>query len=335
MYLPVRLFVSILFLLGSGSGSTIPSITKPSQPLPLIIWHGLGDNYAAEGLAYVGELANETNPGTYVYNIRLDEDPGSDRTATFFGNVTEQLAQVCDTLATHPILSLAPAVNAIGFSQGGQFLRGYVERCNNPPVRNLVTFGSQHNGIADFQACAPTDWLCKGAMALLKVNTWSNYVQSRLVPAQYYRSCNISTGEPTPEYIENSNFLADINNERVLKNTKYAANIAGLNKFVMYLFRDDTTVIPKESGWFAQVTNLTSGVVTPLRNRTIYKEDWLGLKKLDEKGGLVFRETEGGHMKLSDELLIKVFKDFFGPVEEKGKKVEDMLMQDGEGSEEL
>ena len=328
MHFPMHLSVPTLLLI-SASASAIPfTLAKPSRPLPLIIWHGLGDNYAADGLVSVGELANETNPGTYVYNIRLDEDPGSDRTATFFGNLTEQLAQVCDTLAMHPVLSLAPAVNALGFSQGGQFLRGYVERCNNPPVRNLVTFGSQHNGIAEFQACAPTDWLCKGAMALLRVNTWSNYVQSRLVPAQYYRSCNTSTGEPTPEYLENSNFLADINNERVLKNTKYAANIASLNKFVMYLFKDDTTVIPKESGWFAQVTNLTSGVVTPLRNRKIYKEDWLGLKKLDEKGGLVFRETEGGHMQLSDKLLVKVFKDFFSPVEGKGKEAEEIVMQD-------
>ena len=44
------------------------------------------------------------------------------------GNLTEQLAQVCSDLASHPILSPAPAVNALGFSQGGQFLRGFVER---------------------------------------------------------------------------------------------------------------------------------------------------------------------------------------------------------------
>jgi hypothetical protein len=25
--------------------------------------------------------------------------------------------------------------------------RGFVERCNHPPVRNLITWGSQHNGI--------------------------------------------------------------------------------------------------------------------------------------------------------------------------------------------
>jgi Palmitoyl protein thioesterase len=25
--------------------------------------------------------------------------------------------------------------------------RGYIQRCNDPPVRNLITWGAQHNGI--------------------------------------------------------------------------------------------------------------------------------------------------------------------------------------------
>jgi Palmitoyl protein thioesterase len=26
-------------------------------------------------------------------------------------------------------------------------IRGFIERCNHPPVRNLITWGAQHNGI--------------------------------------------------------------------------------------------------------------------------------------------------------------------------------------------
>ncbi|KAF2089453.1 alpha/beta-hydrolase, partial [Saccharata proteae CBS 121410] len=282
-------------------------------PLPLIIWHGLGDNYAADGLREVGELAEKIHPGTFVYNIRLDNDAGSDRTATFFGNVTTQLQQVCDDLATHPILSTAPAVNALGFSQGGQFLRGYIERCNFPKVRNLVTFGSQHNGIAKFQACGATDWLCKAAIGLLRSNTWSSFVQNRVVPAQYYRSVNETTGLASDEYLEYSNFLADINNERELKNRTYSDHLAELDNFVMFMFAEDTTVIPKETGWFAEV-NETSNEVTHLRDRPIYKEDWLGLKKLDEKGGLVFKNITGGHMEIDEDVLSETFQEYFAPV---------------------
>jgi len=309
------LLLSLLVALPFISSSILPSqnqrLTLSNEdddndtPLPLIIWHGLGDNYAAEGLADVASLAESVNPGTLTYIVRLDEDASADRSATFFGNLTLQIEKVCADLAAHPILSTAPAVDALGFSQGGQFLRGYIERCNFPPVRSLVTFGSQHNGISEFQQCASTDWLCRGAQGLLRSNTWSSFVQSRLVPAQYFRDPN-----QYEEYLEYSNFLADINNEREVKNQKYKENLEKLERFVMYVFQDDDTVIPKETGWFAEVNGTE---VTMLRDRAIYKEDWLGLKALDKKGALKFETTAGKHMSLSETLLKKVFKDNYGP----------------------
>lgn len=275
-------------------------------PLPLVIWHGLGDTFSSEGITEVGELADQIHPGTFTYAIGLSTDPNSDRSATFFGNVTEQLQTVCDVLAEHPILSTAPAIDAIGFSQGGQFLRGYVERCNKPPVRNLITFGSQHNGISEFKTCGNVDYLCKGAMALLRFNTWSNFVQSRLVPAQYYRDSN-----DYDTYLEHSNFLADINNERAEKNEQYKKNIASLSNFVMYMFEDDTTVIPKQTSWFTEVNGTET---IPLRKQTQYKEDWLGLRQLDSKGGLRFRSITGDHMQITLDVLKEVMSDFLGPV---------------------
>ncbi|CAM1503254.1 Fc.00g080300.m01.CDS01 [Cosmosporella sp. VM-42] len=274
-------------------------------PLPLVIWHGLGDAFNGEGIQKVGALADAINPGTFVYTVALGPDANADRQATFFGNVTTQLETVCEALASHPILSTAPAIDAIGFSQGGQFLRGYVERCNFPPVRSLVTYGSQHNGIVKFKACGDSDWLCKGAMALLRFNQWSNFVQSRLVPAQYYRD-----PEDYDKYLESSNFLADINNERILKNVTYGENIAKLTNFVMYMFEDDTTVVPKETSWFEEVNGTET---IPLRARKMYQEDWLGLRELDRKGGLKFRSITGEHMEISEQVLNETMSDFFGP----------------------
>ncbi|KAK5991470.1 Palmitoyl-protein thioesterase 1 [Cladobotryum mycophilum] len=265
-------------------------------PLPLIVWHGLGDAFNGEGIQMVGELADAINPGTLFYPIALAPDAGSDRSATFFGNVTEQIQLVCDALAAHPIISTAPAIDAIGFSQGGQFLRGYVERCNKPP---------QHNGIEEFKACGPVDFLCKGAMALLRFNTWSGFVQSRLVPAQYFRDV-----KDYQSYLDNSNFLADINNERPFKNEQYKKNIQKLENFVMYIFKDDTTVIPKETAWFAEVAD---GNVTPLHKTQSYKEDWLGLKELDRKGGLRFRTIAGDHMQITEHILNETMTQYFGP----------------------
>jgi palmitoyl-protein thioesterase len=324
----LSILVSFLTFTPVVISSILPSLNPLSSsdddeddnPLPLIIWHGLGDNYAAEGLAQVAELAQEVNPGTFTYIIRLDDDSSADRSATFFGNVTVQIEKVCADLAAHPILSTAPAVDALGFSQGGQFLRGYIERCNFPPVRSLVTFGSQHNGISEFQSCGATDWLCKGAEGLLRSSTWSSFVQSRLVPAQYFRDPN-----QYDSYLEFSNFLADINNERALKNQTYKENLEKLERFIMYMFEDDTTVVPKQSSWFA---NVNGTEVTELRKRDIYKEDWIGLKALDKKGGLVFETTPGGHMTLTDKLLAKVFKENYGPFGKSFEKAEGYAFQE-------
>ncbi|KAF5017813.1 hypothetical protein F66182_10227 [Fusarium sp. NRRL 66182] len=277
-------------------------------PLPIVVWHGLGDQFNSDGMKNIEELAEAIHPGTFVHIIALDEDPSKDRSSTFTGNVTEQIEYVCEQLAKHPILSTAPAIDAIGISQGGQFLRGYVERCNWPQVRSLVTFGSQHNGIVKFRVCGDSDWLCKGAMALLRYNVWGSFVQSRLVPAQYYR--DPSTSADYNAYLENSNFLADINNEREFKNEKYKANLGSLTNLVMWMFEDDNLVVPKESSWFEEVNGTET---IPLRARKLYQEDWLGLRELDRNGGLRFLSAPGEHLENMEELLNKTIADYFGP----------------------
>ncbi|KAI9686318.1 MAG: hypothetical protein M1820_010642, partial [Bogoriella megaspora] len=307
-----------------------PILTAPSPPpLPLILWHGLGDNYAADGIQDVLDLAENINPGTFTYAIRLGDDASSDRTASFIGNTTTQIADVCDAISSHPVLGRAPAIDALGFSQGGLLLRSLIQRCGDRiKVRSLVTFGSPHSGISAFKNCAPTDWLCQAAFGLLRGNSWSDFVQSRLVPAQYYRTLNESTGEPTEEYLEFSNLLADVNNEHEVKNETYRKHLAALEKFVMYRFEEEDAVLPAESTWFADVWQQPppdddgekegKRIVTPLRDRDLYTEDWLGLKELDERNALEFRKTPGKHMQISDKDLTQVFKKDFGPPKEGG-----------------
>jgi palmitoyl-protein thioesterase len=305
----------------------------PETPLPLIIWHGLGDSYKGDGMQQIGRLADSVHPGTWVVHARVDDDDSADRSAGFWGNVTEQVAKVCGDLRADPIVSTAPAVDLLGFSQGGLFARALAEQCcarpgpggegGVPRARSLVTFGSPHNGIVDFKACGASDWLCRGAMALLKSNTWGAWAQSRLVPAQYYRDADPERpGMPSEGYLAHSNFLADLNNERAEKRAEYARSLGGASDFAMYVFEEDETVIPKESAWFADVDTREGGDgnVTLLRERALYREDWLGLKRIDARGGLHFRKAPGRHMQLSDEVLVDAMETYFGPLNRKGKQ---------------
>lgn len=285
--------------------ASLAAATGPA-PLPLVIWHGLGDNFENPGLQSVVELYKSVYPGAVTHIIALGEDGGADRKASYFGSLHDEMSNVCAQLTANADLVAAAAphgMHALGFSQGGVFMRGYVETCNTPTVHTLVTFGSPHNGISEFVHCKPTDWVCRTAFGFLNANKWSEWVQSNIVPAQYYRH---PAKEQMEKYLEFSGFLADVNNERELKNGNYSENLAGMEGgLVMYRFDEDQVIIPKESVWFADVDE--DGEVKWLTDRKMYKEDWLGLKKLDKGGKLKFLKTGGQHMHITDDLLKEVY----------------------------
>lgn len=54
--------------------STQKSLEEDDTPLPVVIWHGLGDNFQNDGLKEVASLIEEINEGTLTYIIHLAED---------------------------------------------------------------------------------------------------------------------------------------------------------------------------------------------------------------------------------------------------------------------
>ncbi|KAE8268196.1 hypothetical protein A4X09_0g4142 [Tilletia walkeri] len=274
-------------------------------------------------------LLEKLYPGIFVHLVHVADDVGSDQRAGLFGEVNEQVEKICEQLAG--IDELKDGFDAIGFSQGGQFLRAYVQRCNKPKVRNLVTFGSQHMGIADLPACKPTDFLCRLAESALRAGVYTSYAQKHIVSAQYVR--NPLNEAAFHDYLSKNAFLADINNERRI-NKDYIKRLNSLENFVMIMFSADKTVSPKESSWFESyaepnttmslsrshpremitrpATVFSSEEPIPLRKSVIYTEDRLGLQKMDKKGSLVFETCEGIHMQIDQECEDKVFGRYIG-----------------------
>ncbi|PWZ01832.1 alpha/beta-hydrolase [Testicularia cyperi] len=308
----------LVLLLGSpDSAAAVPFSLLP-KPHPLVIWHGLGDSAHSKEISSFVDQLKEAFPGLYVHSVSLDDasDTG-DRKQGFFGHVNDQIGHACDQLASIP--ELKGGFDAIGFSQGGQFLRAYVQRCNAPKVRNLITFGSQHMGIADLPACGPTDFLCRLAEAALRGGIYTDYAQSHLVSAQYYR--NPKDPNAFAAYLEKNDFIKDINNEGESINTTYAHNLASLDNFVMLMFDKDVTVEPKQSSWFASypIRNGTEdpddGTLnepTPLRQSSIYIDDRIGLRRLDKRGSLVLELCHGIHMQIDPACQLKVFGKYVG-----------------------
>lgn len=73
---------------------------------------------------------------------------------------------------------------------------------------------------------------------MVKSGVYSNYVQNRIIQAQYYR-------DPTNEkgYLERNQFLPNLNNEND-ENDKYKQNLSSLDKFVMIRFSEDVMIKP-------------------------------------------------------------------------------------------
>jgi len=302
----------------------VTALPASGKPRPLVIWHGMGDSASSPGMLEFAEMIEGVHPGIFIHLIYIEEDQSSDRRAGFYGNVNEQVEQVSVQLAG--IEELQGGFDAIGFSQGGQFLRAYAQRYNSPPINNLITFGSQHMGVSDIPTCRPGDILCQITRRAIKNGVYSKWAQENLIQAQYFR-------DPTQidTYLEANHFLPSINNEVPGKrNQTYATNFASLNKLVLVLFSKDKTVVPKETAWFGSeavdddfddpteaighsgqhmLSIAPPTTIIPMRLQPLYTEDWIGLRSLDQRGDVILETCEGEHMQLGDcwERLVKRF----------------------------
>jgi len=121
-------------------------------------------------------------------------------------------------------------------------------------------------------------------------------------------------------YLASNEFLADINNEIPdIHNTKYAKNLSSLNKLVLVLFFNDVTVVPKESSWFGSYAPRNGSLpwektIIPMWEQELYLHDTIGLKKLDERGGIAFIRCNGVHMQLTDDCWRLLVEEFVGGV---------------------
>jgi len=267
---------------------------------PTVLWHGMGDTCCYPfSMGKIQELIEDNLPGIYVYSIEVGDSLEADAWNSYFMNVNDQIDYVCAKLKNDT--NLANGFNAFGFSQGGQFLRAYVERCNDPPVYNLISVGGQHQGIFGLPEClGNSSEICEIVRKLLNIGAYNEFVQPHLVQAEYWH-------DPLneEEYVEKCIFLPDINNENnATKNATYKQNFMSLNHLTLVKFTEDTVVQPRESEWFGWYIDGQDELTEPVQNTTLYTEDWIGLKYLMDNNQVSFIPCEGNHLQFTDEWFV-------------------------------
>lgn len=276
-----------------------------SKPSAIVIWHGLGDNYNSTGMRRMAAILNQLMPTVYVHSVHIDDDPLIDERRSLFGDANVEVDIVCEQLALIP--ELDNGFGAIGFSQGGLFLRALIERCPNVTVSTLVTFGSPHMGVLELPLCErEDDWVCQRRNALLKRQVWNSPVQKSVVPAQYFRD-PLQYGN----YLKHSNFLCDVNNEKEATFSEDAKDrFSKLDKLVLIKFDQDTTLVPKESAYFQELS--ATGLVVPIEQTRTYKEDLIGLRSLLLENKVDFYSVDDEHMRFLDVFFVDIVSRYFG-----------------------
>lgn len=206
---------------------------------PIVLWHGMGDNCCdRHSLKYLKSEIEKAIPGVYVYSIMIGSTKFEDTINSFWYDVNSKIDYVCKKLKTNQLLE--KGYHAIGFSQGAQFLRALVQRCDFPPMKNLISLGGQHQGVYGIPYCE-NGYFCGFILKIINLFVYWNIIQKNSVQAAYWHN-------PFDEnYYKNKNlFLADINQEKYI-NLKYKENLMKLEKLVLVKFEHDEMVHPKES----------------------------------------------------------------------------------------
>lgn len=300
------IFVCSSVLAGSCNGvdgkcyNSQSSIATDDNPtIPVVLWHGMGDTCCGSGSIGGFKKFLEGNiKGLYVLSLEIGDNLLKDFENSYLMNVNEQIEYACNQLSNDP--NLKSGYNAIGFSQGAQFLRAVAQRCPSPPMKNLISIGGQHQGVYGFPRCpGENSTLCDFVRKLLNFGAYTPFVQKALVQAQYWH-------DPLQEeeYKEKSLFLADINNEKV-RNQTYKENLKKLENFIMIKFAEDSMVDPRESEFFGFYKTGQGKEIETLQESALYKEDWLGLKEMDQAGKLHFFEVPGDHLQIDEEWFKK------------------------------
>jgi len=264
-------------------------VLSAPQWRPVVLMHGL--LASNEAMSHAQAWIEQDFPGIYVKNVEV----GNGREDSLFLDIDQQILLFTKAVQSDP--KLKKGFNLIGHSQGGLISRAYIQRFNDPPVYNFLSWAGPHAGqygVPELNYLCPDydcPWLDE-IFSLIIENAYGSWIQNHISFAAYWKD-PFDFGD----YLQYSHFIADINNERDVKNKTYRDNIISLNTMVLIYSTIENIVIPATSPWFQfyDVGHDDASSVKALKDTDQYKQDWLGLQTLDVKNKLKLYSIDCDH----------------------------------------
>jgi len=255
------------------------------------MFHGFGDFCLQPGDIQFNEMVSR-GTGAAVKCIEV----GIPMVGSIINNFQDIAEKSCQKIANDK--TFHGEFNVIGLSQGGLLARYIAEECDMPgKVRNVVTLGGPHMGVAAVPHCFD-GVLCDIVNTVAKKFVYASWAQDWIAPAGYFRDVN-----DYQVYEKDSVFLPALNNEHAtsaysdLRKTSFS----GINAGLFGMFSEDTMIYPKETAWFRGLDS--HGNVMELEDQPFYKDDYIGLKALNEAGKVTFSEIKGDHLQFTTEYI--------------------------------
>lgn len=212
----------------------------------------------------------QSHPGTEIYIINKYNNWQSLEHA--LGQIESFFADFEEIFKAHP-----EGVHVLGYSQGGLLGRSLIQFYKNHNVKRFISLSSPQAGQ---YGDAFLHLIFPSLFAKTAYELFYSRIGQKTSVGNYWNDPN-----QRQLYLRYSDFLPYVNNEVLSENsTQFRENLLKLEQMVLIGGPDDDVITPWESAHFGFFDmNLT---VVPMRDRTIYQEDSIGLKTLDESGKL-------------------------------------------------
>jgi palmitoyl-protein thioesterase len=257
---------------------------------PVAVFHGINDSCDSWMGNLTKFISDQLNG---VYTRCIESSPGL---YSVFTPIKRQAEIACEIIKQDP--NFQSEFNILAVSQGSLIGRYIIEACAiKGTVKRYIAIGGPQMGVSKAPHCLGERMYCNIVNGTIDFFVYNYLVQHLIGPAGYFR---IPTSYDA--YINYSDFLADLNNEKVEKNQNYKDRILQLEKVLLVKFNLDTMVIPKESAWFGYYDSEYN--VVDLKDTEFYIKDYLGIRELVERGSVGFIEFPGEHVKFNNKDVV-------------------------------
>ena len=248
---------------------------------PIAVFHGIVDSCEMKNTStLINDLRRDL--GVHVECIEI----GNGFIDTVIKNLNSQVEEACEKIKSNP--NFQSKFSILGISQGALIGRYVIEKCQmQGQVMRYMSFDGPQMGIGSIPK------ITCGTFCDFLVNITAPLfykMKDRIAPAAYFR---YKYGQKY--YMEHNTFLKMLNNENEEKDEEIKRRFSSLEKVKLIKSKDDTTIVPRDSSWF-MFYDFEGKEIVPLEESQFYKEDFIGLRKLNEEGKVSFTTFRDEHV---------------------------------------